>query len=704
MKVWWVWALTAALSLAAQLFLTGQLFGGNALSDGNRAFREGRFEEAAKIYESEDDDAHLLTRRFNAGVSWAEASSIENAIQHFEDVSARADGELRAAGLYNAGSVSFLKGQAIAAEAFALDPTDAGEGDGTEEVVETLKQAAQAYHSAAQFFRSVDPPDADTLHNIAVTKTALRAVLDKILQLEEAARKKEEEDALKKPAELIRALAAKERLHRSIARGLAKESGSRVRLGSRRLRKAEAETRMLTEKLHHHLTTEATAASAPASHAPNPSVPVPPGQQPAGTDEEKARLAHAAEALERAIAAQKAAEISYSKLAAADAVGGHTRAVVELRTALEAFPLEIPQVIAEATRIQQATLGAVEDLAKVETGDPAPELEGSGVGKRIVETIKDKVLLPLAKLVSPENLDDAKAIADDEDDVVWGARILSQAVVSAPPPSADPAQAAPPGVPPSPEPPQLTAEEAQELTEGLQREGKIAFDAASEAKSELEAGRTASALPEAQKALEALKRAAELLPKKPETPEERLRKLIAKQELAAQAAEGLTDLEDDARTSASEELTRSQREDGKEASSVAEELEKRPDEPAKNAAVKVREGETEIYSSAEALSRLLEAEARLAIERDIALLKEALAILTGEDENQDEQKDQEQQKKEDEKQQGDSDDKKNKQGGDARALTPREARFRQQEMDRKRRQEEAKIFAAPSGLTVERDW
>lgn len=687
MKVWWIWALTA------------ELFGANALSDGNRAFREGRFEEAAKIYESEDDDADLLTRRFNAGVSWVEANAVENAIQRFEDVSARADGKLRAAGLYNAGSVSFLKGQAIAGEAFELD---SAEGGGPEAIVEKLKQAAQTYHSAAQFFRSVDPPDTDTLHNIAVTKTALRAVLDKISQLEEAARKKEEDDALKKPAELIRALAAKERLHRSIARGLRKESGSRVRLGARRLRKAEAATRMLTEKLQHHLTTQ---ASTPSPQPSNPSAPPPPGQQPAVSEEEKARLAHAAEALGRAITAQKIAEVGYSKLEAASAIEGHTKAVVELRTALEAFPFEIPQVIQEALQIQAATLSATESLARVETDGVAPENDGSGVGKQIVEAITDKVLQPLAQLVSPENLDNTKVLADDEDDVLWAAGIIRQAVISAPPASAAHPQGQPPGIPPSPEePPPLTAEEAQKLTEGLQREGEIAFDAASKAKSELEAGHASAALPEEQKTLEALERAAELLPKRPETPEERLKKLIARQELAGRAADALTELEDETRTPASEELTRSQREDGKEASSIAEEIDKRPDEPAKKAAVKVREGEAEIYSSAEALGRALEANAKLAIDRDIAFLKEALAILSGDDSKDDEKQDQKQEKQEDEKQQEDSGDKKNKQGENARALTPREARFRQQEMDRKRQEEEAKIFAAPSGLTVEKDW
>jgi hypothetical protein len=248
----------------------------------------------------------------------------------------------------------------------------------------------------------------------------------------------------------------------------------------------------------------------------------------------------------------------------------------------------------------------------------------------------------------------------------------------------------------------LTAEEAQELTDGLQREGKAALEAATRTKEELLAGRAAAALPEGEKALAALKRAADLLPKRPETPEERLRKLIAREEKALDAVQGLATLEERAREAASEELSGSQREAGKEANGIAAELDKRPDEPAKEAAVKVREGEAEIYSSAESLPRRLLEEARLATERGVARLKEALALLEGKDQDQKEDEQKQEQEKQD---QGKSQDQKgDQQRQDARQLTPREARFLQEQMDRKRREEEAKIFAAPSGMTVEKDW
>ena len=38
------------------------------------------------------------------------------------------------------------------------------------------------------------------------------------------------------------------------------------------------------------------------------------------------------------------------------------------------------------------------------------------------------------------------------------------------------------------------------------------------------------------------------------------------------------------------------------------------------------------------------------------------------------------------------------------ALTPRQARMLREEMDRKRREEEEKLFSASSGVTVEKDW
>jgi hypothetical protein len=694
-------ARASTCTLAVVLAASSLRAAGGPLSSGNEAFRAGRFEEAAKIYETEDEGSDLLTRRFNAGVSWERAGSADKALERFEDVSARADGELRASAFYNAGHAAFGKASAIAVEAETIQDAD--------EKARKLVDAANAFRSSAQFFRSVEPPDAATSRNIAATKTALRAVLDQIAQIEAEKKKKAEDEALKSPAELLRAIAEKEKTHRGLARALAKEEAQKVRLGSRRLRKSEAENRALAEKLQHHLTEPPPAPATPPQGQP-------PAPSPGPSDEEKARNTRAAEAVGRAIEAQKDAELAYAKLDATSAVASHTRAVGELRSAIEAFPLDIATVIGEALSGQETVNGAMDSLAKTAAGGVAPETKGAGMGKKIVDAIKDKVLLPLAKLVAPKGTDDAKPLADDEDDVVWGANIIAQAEIK--PPEAPPAQ---PGAPVPPgHPPQLTPEQAKELSEGLRHEGKTAHEESSKAKESLAAGDAGAALPHGKEALEALKRAAELLPKPPKPPEERLKELIEKQKGARQATDALATLADAARDPASKELARTQRIDGKEAADIGDELEKMGADPAsgaqphpaadnlKEAVKKVREGGEKIFSSAELLAQKKEDDAKAAIDRDVALLEEALALLQGKDQKKDDEKKDEQKKQDQEKQQEKKQDsgqeKKKKEGQKPYALSPRDARLKQQEMDRKRREQEAKIFSAPSTMTVEKDW
>jgi len=682
-----------------------------ALRRGNDAFHEGKFEEAASIYESEETDADLLVRRFNAGVSWEKAGSIDKALERFEEVSAKAEGELRSASFYNAGHASFQKGRALGEAADALEDSD--------EKAKKLAEAGKAFHSAIQFFRSVDPPDASTVHNLAVAKTALRSVLDQIARIEAEKKKKSEDDALKSPAQLLGALADKERVHRAASRALAKEAGRNIRLGARRLRKSTEENRALAERLQHSLTAPPPATPPPAAGAP-----APPGPQPPSA-EEKERNDKATAAIGRAIEAQKDAEIAHGKLDVLAAAAAHSRAVTELRAAQEFFPLDVAHVIQEGVGRQERLNEGMESIAKAATGGVAPETKGSGVGKMLVDALKDKVLLPLAKLVSPASFDDARVLADDEDDVVWGSNILSQAEIPPSPAEAQGSGASPhaptqPGAAPG-TPPALSPEKAKELSEGLRAAGKDAHDASTRARDALAAAHPVEALPAGRDALAALRRAADLLPKPPRPPEERLRELIVKQKQAQAAVDGLKDLADDARTPARTELEASQRKDGKEAGEVATELESRaqggndaaaqpapqgaPPEKAAEAAKKVREGQEKVFTSAELLAKDQREDARTAVERDVALFEEALALLSG---KQGEKKDQQQDSKQEQPQeQGAKKNEPKKSPNNADkpyALSPRDARLKQQEMDRKRREEESKLFSPPSGMTVERDW
>jgi hypothetical protein len=182
----------------------------------------------------------------------------------------------------------------------------------------------------------------------------------------------------------------------------------------------------------------------------------------------------------------------------------------------------------------------------------------------------------------------------------------------------------------------------------------------------------------------------------------RLRKLVERQRQARAATEGLAGLEDAARAAARAGLAEGQRADGKEAGGIAEELEGRQDEPAKKAAPKVRDGEREVFASAEALPRDRTDEARGAIDRGIAAFEEALALLSG---KQDQQKDQDQDQDKDKDDQKKDDRKKDQKKDDSQyALTPREARAMQLKMDRERQDEEKKLGVERSSMAVDKDW
>ena len=667
------------------------LTGADLLSQGNTEFAKGNYQEAIGFYESEDEtsedlSAERLTRRFNAGVSWTEAGNLDKAVERFEEVSVRARGELRDGALYNSGCANFLRGKAQAQTALEVEDVD--------ERIRKLTEAAQTYHAALGFFRKVDTSGEskliteDTPYNIAVTKTALRAVLDTVTRLQEEKEQEAEDEALKSPAKLLVMLQQKEKLHRTASRALGDAPGASVRLSARRLRKSEVKNRQLAEKLLHSLEV------APGADEPQP------------TPEEAGRKAHAATALRGAVDAMKDSEVAYGTLKVTEAVGSHTRAVAALRTAREAFPLELPQLLEEATTVQSSVESAIE---RIQSDDQAGKEDGTGgLGETLVDALQDEVLQPLAGLLNPQRKGLVNAQVDEEDDVVWSTGLISQAKLSQPVAPEAPAQ---PGAPPQPQQPQLSDEELAALNEALQREGVAAREAAERVKTELAAGKFEPALTASAEVLAALERIRELLPKPPETAEDRLKKLIVKQSAAKEAAGALGALQDDMRKEAASTLEEKQRTDGTEAGAVAEELEARQDDKAKRAGAKVREGESEVFASAEALRRGQESAATTAIERDIEAFHEALAILTGQDEQgqdqqqqgQDQQDQQDQQQNQDQPQDQEQQQQQQKDQS-AYALSPDDARREQEKMDRQRREEEAKIFANSSNVTVEKDW
>ena len=236
--------------LVVLALLSSFAHGQDLLRDGNQAYRAGEFDQAIEFFETEEEGPDLLTRRFNAGVSWLRKGKGDEAVQRFEDVAVRARGELRLASLYNLGWSHFQRGKATAQEAFPSEET--------EEKIQQLMAAAKSYSRAVEYFRRIDPPNDDVRYNIGIVKTALRTVLDEIARLEEEKRQREEDELLKSPPELIRHLIATEKRHRVWSRNLKEQPARRRRLPCRQLRKAEARNRLLAEKLHHYNTSAST--------------------------------------------------------------------------------------------------------------------------------------------------------------------------------------------------------------------------------------------------------------------------------------------------------------------------------------------------------------------------------------------------------------------------------------------------------------
>lgn len=220
----------------------------------------------------------------------------------------------------------------------------------------------------------------------------------------------------------------------------------------------------------------------------------------------------------------------------------------------------------------------------------------------------------------------------------------------------------------------------------------------------LAAGRVQESVPEQEFVVEKLQAIRELLPRPPVPPAERIRKLIKEEREVEGAIGALPGMSPDARAEESRGLGERQTGNGREAGSIGKELESSPPEREKRAAAKVREAETEVHASAESLRRDLPDPAGASVQRAIASLEEALQILSGK-KNEDQQQKQKQNQKDQSGDQGQKDQPKpERKSEDARKLDSREARRLMEEMDKKRREEEKKLFRGLGGPKVEKDW
>jgi len=642
---------------------------------------------------------------YNEACADAQAKRWDDAIRRFEDAAVTAEPPVSAMARYNLGWCRFQKGEEAWREAEAMPEGEAkgGQaGEGLQKKVQALARAADEFSAARSFFEKVEPREDDARRNIEASKAAARAVLDRIAAIQDKEREREEAEALKKPPELLDAIRERERLHRALARGLADLAQEERRSGARRLRKSEAENRALAEKL-----ADALAA-------------FPGSSDPKEPPKEEVDLRHeAAKIVREAAAAQREVEVTLSDLDAKAAVAAAGKAIEKLREARARFPFDPAALVAQLIPIQEAVLGATESIAKQEktaeekkAGQETPEekreekpegkTESKAAGSRIIETLKDKVLAPIAKALEPKDSERGGALAEEEHEVVWGSSILEMI---------DPAQAAAqaaaqaqapaaPGAPPQ-APDEAALAKAKQLFEEVHAHAVEARAESAKARDALAAGDLAGSIDPQRKALAALRKIEELLPKPPKSPVERLKELLVRQEAAKDALGALDGLDPDTRAKARGAIAESQTADGREAGEIAGAIEEmaQAQPPAKEAAKLVRDAEGEIHASSESVRKDDPKAAGDAVDRGIDAIRKALDILSGKQPEQgprpEEKKDRDGGKKKEspaEKKQG------------AYALSPRDARLMRQKMDQERKEKEAQIRMAPSDVTVDKDW
>jgi hypothetical protein len=223
-----------------------------------------------------------------------------------------------------------------------------------------------------------------------------------------------------------------------------------------------------------------------------------------------------------------------------------------------------------------------------------------------------------------------------------------------------------------------------------------ALAAAGRADALLRAEKLEDSEPEQQTVIDRLAAIRDLLPKPPESPAEKIRKLLAAERKVREEIEPLAGMNDEARAAAGTGLAERQRTHGRTATGIAEELSASPGEKEKAAADKVREAEGEIFASGEDLDRDRPEPAGEATDRAIEALEEALDLLSGKQDQQQQQ--QQQQNEQDEK----KDEEKEK--DEPQRLDAAEARRMMEEMDRDRRREEDKLFPGGGGMRVDKDW
>jgi hypothetical protein len=315
------------------------------MRDAQEAYLGGRFDDALKLYEQASDESDRdLSVLYNAALCRISLGRIDEAVQTFENVAAKANVnvKLRADALFNIGVVraSHARGQLAPPTQTSTRPT-ATQPTPIELSVEDLESIAAELLVAIDFFgqaRRAGADADDVEHNIRAARATRREVLGLIRQAREAAEKKREQEALEDPQAYLTALIAEQRVLMSISRRLDRhpaESMSQQRRRRRIALRMQRDILQRTDTLAGHL--EQFTETADDKSATT---------QPA-TESPREQLYHeAARRLESALDHQRAAA-AYLLEGQLDAVYQQQRQAVDaLREVERLFPLDPVKALA----------------------------------------------------------------------------------------------------------------------------------------------------------------------------------------------------------------------------------------------------------------------------------------------------------------------------------------------------------------------
>jgi len=254
----WKNMIVAALTIVLVLAGMGTVQADSArrlVTEGNRAFASGRYDEALRAYEkaavAEPESARIL---FNKGAAAYMQGNFQQAIDLFEQAALKSRAtELEARSHYNMGNGYFRE-------------SERQRDSDLEKSLETLRQSIAAYQKGLE----LDPELADAAHNIEVARLTMKKVLDELKKQQEQAaqqQKKQQEIADNLDDLINRQEKLADRTNESAEKTQPGDSQESKAETSRQLAEQQQKIREETEKLQKQLASQPETGDQPEKSA-----------------------------------------------------------------------------------------------------------------------------------------------------------------------------------------------------------------------------------------------------------------------------------------------------------------------------------------------------------------------------------------------------------------------------------------------------